>query len=336
MAATGEILNLEVDDVVEANAPHHLVLRSTVHPRDDCTLRPGDLNADRADAASGAVDQDRLPWPQRSVREEPLHRELAGLRKLGRLLEPHARGFPGQRTLGRADVFRKTSPPSRSEGREVAINLVSNREVMNPAAEDGDGARDIGAEYRFGRRAQKRERRFLEQAPVPVVDGRRVHAQEHLARSRNRWLDVANFEDVRESVPITDQRLHASDNTASAPPDEPPDRVCDCGCRREQEHFYRISELDKPPQRRIRDSDYREERPNVWRPGFRCLRNPEVFKGHRHAPSCVRMKDVLGAEEVHRRTLSCHPELPNTLARFTQRVGTAPQITAGTPRLPVR
>ena len=127
-----EVFRGVVDDVVEADAAHHLVLERAVDASHFDVMHLGELDADRADPAARPVDENLLTRSQRSCGEERLHGELSGLRKSGRLLEGHASGLRHETCLRRTHVLGKASPAAHS--REVAVDLVARPEAPNGAA----------------------------------------------------------------------------------------------------------------------------------------------------------------------------------------------------------
>jgi hypothetical protein len=53
------------------------------------------------------------------------------------------------------------------------------------------------------------EERPVHPVPLSRVDGRRVHADQHLVILDHRLVDFAKLEDVRRAVPLANDRFHA-------------------------------------------------------------------------------------------------------------------------------
>lgn len=68
LAGFCEVFYFVIDDVVKADAPHHLQLGRAIDSRDVDVLQLGKLDADRPDATSRPIDQDLLARLERPVR----------------------------------------------------------------------------------------------------------------------------------------------------------------------------------------------------------------------------------------------------------------------------
>ena len=156
--------------MIEADTPHHVVLRSAIDTGDFNVLQPGELDANRAHSAAAPVNQDFQARSQWSARAQPLHGELPGLRQRRRLLERHTRGLHHQRAVPSTDILCKPAPAARTEARQIAIHFVADAETLNPAAHLGDPSGDIRTENRLRRGAAERKRRAVEQPPIPIVE----------------------------------------------------------------------------------------------------------------------------------------------------------------------
>jgi hypothetical protein len=80
----------------------------------------------------------------------------------------------------------------------------------NPAAHRGNSSRDVGTENPHPRRAAERKHGALEQLPIPIVDGGRMHPHQDFAFLWNRPFDLSDFEYVGQTIAVANQRFHSS------------------------------------------------------------------------------------------------------------------------------
>ena len=205
--AAGEVLAAVVDHLVGAERPHEVELAGVVDAGHVRTEPLGELDRERARAASAPVDQH--PTPDRGA-VGSLQRDRSGLGDRRRLGERQLCRLVGERRLGRDRVLGEAA----LQREVVAVHLVTGPESSDALADGVDPPGDVRAERAARRRAQptqaRIQRRAAQALPVAEVDRRRGNLDEHLPGAGRRHRDVLDPQHVRGSVPVVDDRSHTA------------------------------------------------------------------------------------------------------------------------------
>ena len=205
-AELGEVLLRVVDHAVRAERPGLLDVSGAAHRGHVGAERLGELNGERAHASGSAVDEHRLARLHLPLVAQGLECRDARHGHRRGLLERQVRRLPGEPVLAGERVLG----PGRARDAE---HLVARLQALDLPADGLDGSRQVGADGLILRPAHAvsdaREVRPADAVPLDRVDGRGVHAHEHLAVSDRRLVDVPQLEDIGPAVAFVEDRLHA-------------------------------------------------------------------------------------------------------------------------------
>ena len=165
--------------------------------------RLGDLDGERADPTPGAVQQDALALAQPGVVAEGLERRQRGRGEGRGLLEREAGGLGQQQLLAGDRVLRV-----RAGTRHRPEHGVAGTEPCHARPDGLDLPCQVESEDEGRFHAEDQPERPLAQLAVEGVHGRRLHADEDLARSRRGFREIADDDAVDAAEGFRDRRFH--------------------------------------------------------------------------------------------------------------------------------
>ena len=176
-----------VEDLIGAERAHQLDVLGAGGREDLGAEVLGELDRERADAASAGVDQHALPGlhrgdlAQRLQRGEPGERQRRGLGKAdaGRAARDHA--LVGAHLLGE---------PAHAIFLEARAHLVADLPCADLGADRGDHAGDVAAEDDRQRRTADELHLAVAELEVDGVQAGGAHRDRDVARARHRGGDV--------------------------------------------------------------------------------------------------------------------------------------------------
>jgi hypothetical protein len=179
-----------------------------IHPSHFRSVVFGKLHSKRTSTATGAIDQNALPWPNLSLITNSLQGNDCSLRDSRGLFKCQTGWFPCQRFFRNTDIFGEATP-IRWHFPKYFIPGLKLPDVFAGYFHSPGDIRPKNLVIGPAKSTEAGIQRFASQTlPVRAVDGDRVHLDQYFIVRRSRYGDLFKFENIRRAILVMNNCFH--------------------------------------------------------------------------------------------------------------------------------